>query len=124
MKDKQGDEPKLFNKDPKDAPTTITASTDAAVGQDRKIDYTEKVRYNMPGFVNGSMDTIFEIEQINSRVAADINTHTSHTNEIVSLDEKARERHLKRDMPELINKKDQEKLNNKNTIVDTKMPLS
>ena len=78
----------------------------------------------MPGFVDGSMDTIFEIEQINSRVAADINTHTTHTNEIVSLEEKTRERHLKRDMPELINKKDQERLDSKNKIIDPEMPLS
>ena len=53
---------KLFNKDGKEAVTTLTASTDAPVGQDRKIDYNEKIRYNMPGFVDGSMDTIFEIE--------------------------------------------------------------
>ena len=56
------------------------------------------------------MDTIFEIEQINSRVAADINNQASHTSEIVSLEEKTRERFLKRDMPVLINVKEQERL--------------
>ena len=53
---------KLFNRDTTDAPTLLTTQTEAPVGQDRKIDYNEKVRYNMPGFVDGSMDTIFEIE--------------------------------------------------------------
>ena len=57
-------------------------------------------------------------------MAADINTQASHTNEIVSLEEKTRERHLKRDMPELINKKAQEQLDNKNQVIDPNMPLS
>ena len=70
------------------------------------------------------MDTIFEIEQINSRVAADINNQASHTNEIVSLEEKTRERFLKRDMPVLINVKEQERLDQQNKIIDTKIPLS
>ena len=46
----------------------------------------------MPGFVGGSMDTIFEIEQINSRVANAIDTHTTHTREIATLEEKTREK--------------------------------
>ena len=70
------------------------------------------------------MDTIFEIEQINSRVAADINTQTTHTNQIVSLEEKTREKFLKRDMPVLINVKEQEKLDSQNKVIDTKIPLS
>ena len=66
----------------------------------------QKVNNNAPGILDAQMDTIFEIEQINSRVAAEINNQASHTNEIVSLEEKTRERFLKRDMPVLINVKE------------------
>ena len=66
----------------------------------------QKANNNAPGILDAQMDTIFEIEQINSRVAAEINNQTSHTNEIVSLEEKTRERFLKRDMPVLINVKE------------------
>ena len=57
-------------------------------------------------------------------MAADINTQTTHTNEIVSLEEKTRERFLKRDMPVLIDVKEQERLDNQNKVIDTKIPLS
>ena len=52
-------------------------------------------------------------------MAKEIDTHASHTREIASFEEKTRERHMKRDMPELINKKDQDRLDSTNKVIDT-----